>query len=454
MTRSRPLWILAVLVGVLGTFTFTTRGVLAAFDLQRSGNADWRLVYAASRAWLVGELPYDAASVRSAFDAAAGDSRQDAMNTRTSEVLVYPPPALAALSPLAALPWRIAAPLWTVLSIAMYAGAIALLAAIAGLRGPWRLLFAGLALLLCPMHTLLWQGQTAAPVLLFVALSAWLIHVTQPPAPRLGRSSHAATTHIIAGVLLGIASVLKPQLGFVFLVYHAGRFRWTVTVAGGLTIAALTTLAIARMGLAGVAWLNPYRANLAAFTATSDASPLSINPIRYHLLNLHYPLHTILGDAAPVGMLVLAIVAAASLVYLRLDWHRDADLGERHVLGHELLSLSMAAAVTLVVAYHRIYDAVLLLIPLAMLLSPTWRAMQWRTTTVLLWIIILSFLGPWPVIMTRLAERGNVPPALSASWLWNSVIVPGHAWALTVLMIVLVVIRRKLTVPASALPRP
>lgn len=452
MTRSRLLWILALLVVVLGAFTFTTRGVLAAFDLQRSGNADWRLVYAASRAWLVGELPYDAASVRRVFDA-AGSMGQDAMNTRTSEVLVYPPPALAALSPLAALPWRVASPLWTVLSIGMYAGAIAALAAIAGLRGRWRVLFAGLSLVLCPIHTLLWQGQTATPVLLFVALSAWLIHRSQTPTPRLGRGSRATAAHVLAGVLLGVASVLKPQLGFVFLVYHAGRFRWTVALAGGFTIAALTTLGIARMSLAGVAWLEPYRANLAAFTATSDASPLSTNPIRHHLLNLHYPLHTILGDAAPVGILVLAIVAAASLVYLRLDWRRDADSGERRVLEHELLSLSMAAAVTLVVAYHRIYDAVLLLIPLAMLLSPSWRALRRRTITVVLWIIILGFLGPWPVLMTQLAERALVPHALSESWLWDSLIVPGHPWALAGLMLVLVAARRRLTAPASALPR-
>lgn len=457
----RALWALAAVLLAWGTLTTVTRGVLGALDQDHAGNVDWRLVYATSRAWLQGRQPYDPAQVREAFAGSAGSGGvggRDAMNGRGAEVLVYPAPALAAYGVLAWLPWSVAAPLWTVLTLGCFAGAVWCVARMGGLTGVWAALLAGMSLSMVPIHTLLWAGQTAGPVVALVAGASLLIQRSSERRSAEGGAAEGGAAgrgvrwaEVAAGVMLGVATVLKPQVALLFLVYHAGRWRWWVAGAGVMAIAALSAVGAGRMALAEVDWWTAWRANMEAFTAHGDAAPTSNNPLRHQLMNLHYPVHALLGDGVAGNAIVLGVAAGLSAAYFGLDLRRGRARGERAAAGSELVSLSMAAGVTMIVAYHRVYDAVVLIFPVAALLSlrarGRVRGLWARGAEVVSWVVLASFLTPWTVLLREGERRGLVPTLVREGWAWEALVLPAQAWGLLALVVAMVVLRGSMGAP-------
>jgi hypothetical protein len=174
------------------------------------------------------------------------------------------------------------------------------------------------------------------------------------------------------------------------------------------------------MALAGVPWLASWTANLAALSGPggiNDPSPL--NPERYSLINLQYLLGTfgIMGIAA--DLITYALVGAAALALVLLV--RDQD---RH---RELLILSGVAVLGLLVTYHRYYDAVLLVLPIA------WGIWAWRVDRVVSVVVLLlcaDFLFPFQTALHEVQQRLAIPDALVSSPIWGSVLMTQHVWAL------------------------
>jgi hypothetical protein len=442
MEPGRGWRVLLIVLLAAGCAWFAYRGPVRAI---RGGSYDFTLIYGSARAWLSEGRPYEKQAVQRAWESGGGPGERDPMHARGEATLVYPPVTFPLLMPFAALPWRAASTAWAACGTAMYLTSVWLIGAMtfrspAVQRGhaaaPDRrarnaeLAFWAGAVWLGPGMTSIGLGQTAAAVLFLVAAG----YAAARGEPGAGR-----------GTLLGAAAALKPQLGALFAAYEAGRLRLRAVAAAAVLVAVLAAIGIGRMEQKGVAWWGQWRDNLAAFTTLDDANPTRGNPIRFQLINLAYPLHTLTDSRAAVLAIVYGLVGGLCLAYFVIDLRRGRARGEEE---GELLSLSMVGAVTLMVAYHRYYDAVLLLFPLALAVRGVMRPARrpgrparWMYGAVL--GLVLVYLVPGSVVLVRAAERGLIPAGLSRSPAWEAIILPHAAWALPALAVMLVWMRAR-----------
>ena len=256
-----------------------------------------------------------------------------------------------------------------------------------------------------------------------------------------------------AGSLGRSGRALKPQLAGLFLGYEGARSRWTSVVAAILTIGVLMGVGVMRMEVSGVSWLPAWRANVREFAA-GHADPHAVGNLAYALINLQSPLSVLMASRAMVNALAWGALAILAIAYALVDWRRGREQGERFAIANapDLVSLSLVACLTLLATYHRYYDAVLAVIPLALVIQ-LWRAGR-RVDAGVTLALLLPLLVPGPAALAVASERGLIPEGLKTSMLWRAVILPHHAWALLALAAWLIAVRRRLAGPPVAMPVP
>lgn len=391
---------------------FAWRGVLRG--ISQSG--DLAVGYSAGHAWLIGHNPYDAQELHRILQAAGGgDLASGSLLDRLQDV--YFPTTLPIFAPLALLSWPEARLVAIVANVAATAFiAVGLLRLIG-----WRLtsmkalLFIAALLALSPVHTTIALGQTG--LLATAAIVAAML------AERAGRP-------YLAGILYGLATVFKVQIGLPFLVYLLWRRRWAMPSVAALVVVGATAISAIRMQAAAVPWLAGWLDNLASLSRPGGINdPSVLNPDRFSLINLQYPLRSIIDNGAVVDVATILVVGAAALAFAWLRRSRDAH--------PDLLSLSMVAVLGLLVAYHRYYDAVLLALPIAWACSvlPTPR----RGLGVVVLLACADFVLPLQTTLHEFQQDGLLPAWLIDGGLWTVVIVAQHAWALVIVALVLLV---------------
>jgi hypothetical protein len=265
-------------------------------------------------------------------------------------------------------------------------------------------------LALSPLHTHFAAGQLTLMSLALGLLGWW--------GAERGRSWGG-------GIAMGLGLVLKPQIGLVVLVFSAYRRQWRTALLATVVAAAALGVGAIRLQMQGMPWLSDLRANLHDNAHGGSGDPTRENPLRFQLLNLHYPLHNFSENRRAVSAAAFLVPAAASAAGLILALRA----GRRH----DLLLLGLWFTASLLVAYHRAYDAVVLVVSLAWLVSYGWRVS--RAGTVVAAAALLAFLTPGPAMLNALAERGLGWESLIRSAAWQHVILPHQVWALLVVLI-------------------
>jgi hypothetical protein len=395
---------------------------------------DFALVYSLSRAWLIGADPYELEGVSRAWHSSDGPPLADPSLNRTQGILVYPPTTLVVVSPLAALPWSVASLLWLGLNVAGMGLGVWIAARLAGLRGDalWAALAAGVWL--APFGTNMKVGQTAVVALGLVALGEWARLEAAERDERPGSERFAW----LSGICLGLGTALKPQMGLLFIAYEAGRLRWRPVLSATIVIGLAVAIGAWRLQASVPGWLDAWRTNIHNFTTIEDADPTRGNPtMRHHMVNLHYLLHNFTDNRELVRWAVYAIVGTMSLAYFVVDLRRGREKGEG--LG-ALVSISMTAVVSLLVVYHRFYDAVLLVFPAALAVRLIAGGAQ-RALGVALLAACSLFFVPGAVALATVAAKGWVPASVSQGWLWQDFLLPHEVWALLAMALLLIAIR-------------
>ncbi len=127
-------------------------------------------------------------------------------------------------------------------------------------------------------------------------------------------------------------------------------------------------------------------------------------------------------DVITVGMVG---VGALALVWLIRGRHPR----------EELLALSVVAVLTLLVTYHRYYDAVLLAFPIAW----GFRALttgRWRQGSMVL-LLSADFILPVQTNLRDMQLSGVFPGWLTGNAIWDTVVLAQEAWALVLIALVL-----------------
>jgi hypothetical protein len=345
-----------------------------------------------------------------------------APNERIPALLVYPPTTFPVLTPWCLADWTTARTLWAATGVVLLLASIVLVLGLAGLspaRASWWFATGGM-LLLSPGHAAISVGQ---PLALVVFLIVW------------GQTLRRVDRTLAAGIALGLASAVKPQIGLPFLVYEAGRGRWRTFVTGMFTLGVAAGVGVWVLRSSGVDWLPAWRENLRVFSTSDNGSSGLANPIRYQLINLHLWLHAFIGDPRTVGVIVWGVVVGLCGAYLAFDRFKPESRSE-------LLSLSMVGAASLMAVYHRSYDALVLLFPVA-LLAQRVAAGRRGAPEIALGLCLAVFLVPGATSLDWLARTGRIPASIVQIPLWNGLLIPHAAITILVLGVVLVALRRQ-----------
>lgn len=419
----------------LGVAVLVCRGPFRAMPPAGS-SSDFALFYASTRAWIHGADPYSPATAAAEWAESGSPGQWHEEFSDKNPVLLYPPSALAIFAPIAALPWPIANALWALLNVAFAIVSIWAVARLAEFRGVALLAFLALAVWLQPAGSTARVGQTS--LLVMAALST-------------GELLRARARPLAGGLFLGLAVAVKPQLAILFVIYELGRFRWKPAIVACVTPAILFGLGAARLIAGGTPWFASWRRQLHDFPIIGNADPSLANPNRHQMLNLHYPLHTLIDGREVVQAVVYSVIGALCLGYLVVDTRRNYLARERSEGRADLLSLSMVSVVTLLVAYHRFYDGVVLLFPAALairLLAEGKTSGAVRRAGWALLVLLIPFMFPVTAVLLKAMQDGRIPASISGSPLWTLLIMPHEVWALLAMAFLLVWMRARL--PAAA----
>jgi len=394
---SRLLVIACVLAGV----KFVVRGPAR----MASGSGDLKAIYLPSRAWLQGLNPYDEDVIRRTWI--------DAGETGTAPVRwgapsVYPPTTLAMLSPLSALPWRFVRPIWCAVNLVALVVLLICMHQLAEVR--WfegrSLCMIAIMLAFEPVSTTIALGQ---PSIVVAALAAASI-------------VYGMRSESKSGLLEGLAIALKPQLGIAFAAPYVLARQWKYLVALVATIVIVGFIAVMRLP-AHTQWTADYLANLHfAFGpgGANDAGPL--NPNRIEFINLGYLFSLFLTSPSLSAGLAWAVGLTLALPGLK-------PLNRRPTRVILLECVALIATVELLVFYHKAYDAVVLVFPMAWALSP---AVPIRRS----WPVLMTlgcYILPGGVAVQVLGQSHYVSRAISSSVLWQMLILPYQAWAVLIM---------------------
>ncbi|MGB0766514.1 MAG: glycosyltransferase family 87 protein [Phycisphaeraceae bacterium] len=403
--------IATVLIGLLLVFggLFVVRGPLRAVD----GSRDLAHLYAASALWLEGGNPYsgEACVERMRSEDLAGP---EFLNPGS----YYPPPSLAALSPLALVDLATARWFWMGLNLLLCGVLIWALShwlSVQRLAMGW-LIAAVLVVAWGPVATTISQGQLALVPAACAFAGLVLVERRRP---------------WVAGVLLGIACLIKPQLGLGFLLLIGLRREWAALAAGLMVIAGVSAIGVGRLMATVPDWVQQLSANIAVDHGRDEMlDPSPGARYRHQMIDLR-PIVYLVVPAIWVGKSVIAIVALLAGIAI---WR----LMRAGLSGYTLLSVSGVGLLLMLPVYHRYYDAVMLL-PLLVLVLNVLRERPGDRLIWLIGLLVLPLVLPLSAALRTLEKGGRLPSGLAETWLWENGVMQHHSWCLLFASVALVV---------------
>lgn len=259
-----PAWLVAVLVVV-----FAALGAIL-LSLFKPGD-DWAPLWAASQ--------LAATDAVQAYDVATVSALQAPLTGQASDrPFVYPPSALLVFMPFALLPFGLSYGLFTLMSLVLLSAAA-------------RLIDARPALLLLAPPVLL-AGIAGQPSLLAAALIVYAL-------TQLDRAERRA------GLVLGIAAMMKPPLLLLApLALLAGGY-WRALVTAGLTAAAMGAMSWAAFGIE--AWQAWFAALPRFNVLVSEFAPLLRNAVTPYAMAVRLGLPPLVATACAVPVAALGV---------------------------------------------------------------------------------------------------------------------------------------------------
>jgi len=391
--------------------------------LQASDVNDFISPYVQSKALLEGLDPYSPEVLvqlwpnRGEFkEIISKDLAEHQLIARRGFPTAYPLTCLLLLTPLAAMPWKAAYLVWLALTLCLVACLLWSLMALCDFdKNDWRAyVFLAVALALAPLHTALAKGSIVIPAVALCGIALL----------EANRSRH----DFLAGILFGIAVGLKPQIGLPFVAYYFFRQRWKPVLAACGIVAVTATAAMMRLAMSGAPWLQNYQNDNRVLFLTGALSDFTErNPMRFGLINLQVLFYAIghrVRTANSFALLASAFLFALWILLLLRTKPIDA-----------MLPISAIAVISLFPVYHRMYDAFLLIFPLAWSLKTSSSGKNKLAFGTFL--LILPFLVPGGSLLEHLQFRGRIPGAVKQSWFWNDVMLPHQIWILLFLSLLL-----------------
>jgi hypothetical protein len=399
--RLRGAYLLLSAVALLMVSDFVLRGVVPAFEPRVK---DFSEIYTCAWLWRHGQNFCHSSLVEA--------TRRQLVGASTQVAPIYPPTTFALISPFTFLTWGWANLVWLLLALAGVAATIFLLWRLGGSRA-WSLgtmAFITFLLSFDPLHQAFHLGNVA---LLVVPLVLWAILFAER-----GQDWHA-------GLVVGFAITLKPQIAIWVLLYYLlqGRKRifFGALAAGACGLAILLVRPIQLFNA-----IPDYRANLhywfapgRPFGFTSGALPFHVNIIQIILYQL---LHSVLASSLIAHTIFVSGLAIWILLLWRTNFRISAPLAISSLLALSFLSL-----------YHSVSDATIL--TLALCWAIPGEHQPWTRIKIVTCVLFLLMMLPGHSALMRLSP--HIGASITMAWWWNLFVARYFVWLLLALSVVL-----------------
>lgn len=223
---------------------------------------------------------------------------------------------------------------------------------------------------------------------------------------------------------------MKPQLGLGFWLLVLFRRDWHAAAVATLVMVLVSGIGVGRLMMAVPDWAGQLASNIQRDQAPGKVLDASLEgPVRYQMIDLRPLLHLVL----PRGMVALsALFIVASLAAIALTKLMRVGLRQ-----NTLLAVAGVGLLTLMPAYHRYYDAVLLL-PLLALCVNEWMKPHRDLRIFMIFTAMLGLVLPLPAILAVMQQREVIPEALGNTWAWQHLILQVQSWCLLIAAVTLV----------------
>lgn len=400
--RLRGAYVLLGIVALLMVSDFVLRGVVLAFEPRRT---DFSEIYIGGWLWRHGENFYNSTLATATQERLVGASSIQCAT-------LYPPTAFVLFSPISFLPWGWANFVWLLIGLAGVAATIFLLWRLGGSR-TWNLgtmAFITFVLSFDPLHQAFHAGNMA---LLVVPLVFWAILLAE-------RKQDWG-----AGLAIGIAACLKPQMGVWVLLYYVLRGRKRVflgALATGACVAAILFLRPIPLFDA----ITGYRANVQYWFApgrpvgfTPGAVPFHVNVIQVILYQL---LHSVFASNLVAHSLFVSGLAVWIVMLWRARFRIPASLAIASLLGLSFVSI-----------YHSVSDATILTLALGWAIPA--EGQLWTRIKIAACVVFLLMMLPGHSALMRLSPY--IAASITTAWWWNLFVARYFVWLLLALNVAL-----------------
>jgi hypothetical protein len=398
-----------ILLSILMLADFLFRGIALAFH---SGKNDFSEPYVAAWLWRHGQNFADSALATSTAIRLTG--------YRDVIAPVYPPSTLIAVAPLTFLPWGWANFCWLLLLFAAIGVSIKLLLQLGHFRR-WddrALLFAAFVLAYDPIHQAFHVGNIVLLVMPVCLAGIWLAEHRRDFA---------------AGMVLAIATLLKPQLGIWILLYYAIQGR-TRIIAGAFLPPIPFALAQLWYPVPLATILAGYRHNYQYWYGPGGPSGFTKGAVPFHVNNIQILLYQAWPNMRGVNLLAHGIFACALAIWMFALWRGKFRLPAPLAIA-ALLSLSFISL------YHSVSDTSILVLALCWAIKPdnerepsnrsswNWSKRDWPQK--LTCGVLLLMLLPGQSVLLRVAPHLSV--AVTGAWWWRLLVARYFIWLLVAL---------------------
>lgn len=400
MTSLTRVLLAVIILLMLADFVF--RGVVPALTADKNDFSD---PYVGAWLWRHGENPYDVALVNA--------TATQLTHSRVVVVPIYPPTAYVLVIPFSLLPWGWANQAWVLLSVLGVGITAWILVRIGEFPATsdktWFII--AFIFAFAPFHTAIHVANPAP-----IAIACCLLAVY------LATQGHDAAS----GIMVAVATGLKPQLGIWIFVFYLLRRRWQLVQTCLLGGVALVVTAVARIPLSLTALVASYRENLNYWFGPGGQNDFTTaNPFRLPLVNLQVVLYPLVHSTISANLLAYAISISGMVVWAYVVF--------RGRVRSETLAISSLLALSFLSVYHRVNDAGILTLALCWALGRVDQQLRWTRRAVL--FLLLLLLAPGQAVLTRL--QPYLALRVTHSWWWNLVIAPYFIWVLFALSVVL-----------------
>ncbi len=393
-----------VLLGVC-FLLFVGRGVI------RGARAPWdfRGPYAGTRVWLQGNNCYSTPEALRVFQEAGGD-------VKPPFIPLYPLTTYVLLSPVVVLNWPAAKLVWLGVLLVCTGRLLVLLVSISGFKwpAPRAKLLLAVAIGYGALHTAIANGQVSVLAVVLSLVSVW----------RLCQGRWR-----LAGLLIGVATGIKPQIGGIALLYGLCTGRWRGSALALGVFGLLVVVGAGRPWLGGVHFADlasEWEVSLSHSAAARGGEAFVIaSDERANVICMHIFLHSFTDNIPLVKMLVRSAVVASGIAWLLLYWRGRTSIDEWVAFG-------VPSVLGLMAVYHRTYDAILLL-PLVAWGLREWTGRNWLQAR-LVFLTTLVFAVPGGAFLMTLYDMGILPEVFLTNRVLQALVISHASYTLCILL--------------------